>query len=302
MKLRRHMGAALAAILVMPLAHAQNFDAARIVTEEVRDGLYVLFGVGEGVIAGNIGVSIGAQGVLLVDDQFPEMAPKYKAAIRELGGAEEIAFAINTHWHFDHADGNKALGPEGTWLVSHENSRQMLLQDNIINLVSTQIEQPTFPTAALPVVTFDRSMRFHFNGQQIDLLHFGPAHTNGDTAVIFREHNAVHLGDVFNNAGYPFIDADNGGDLDGMIAFCEGALAELDEGGIVIPGHGPIATYADLARYIEMLKSVRAKIAALVAQGATLEQVVAARPTADWDAQYGDPARMINRSYLSLSR
>jgi glyoxylase-like metal-dependent hydrolase (beta-lactamase superfamily II) len=110
------------------------------------------------------------------------------------------------------------------------------------------------------------------------------------------------MGDVFNNAGYPFIDADNGGDLDGMIAFCEAALAELMPGATVIPGHGPVAKYADLERYIAMLKSVRAKLAALIAQGATLEQVIAAKPTAEWDERYGDPTRIINRGYATLSR
>jgi glyoxylase-like metal-dependent hydrolase (beta-lactamase superfamily II) len=301
MTLRRLLGP-LVITFAAPLAQAQDFDAARIVTEEIRDGFYVLFGVGEGVIAGNIGVSIGAQGVLLVDDQFPEMAPKYKAVIRELGGADEIAFAINTHWHFDHADGNKAIGPEGTWFVAHENSRQMLLKDNVINLVSTRIDQPAFPTAALPVVTFDRSMRFHFNGQQIDLLHFGPAHTSGDTAVIFRGYNAVHLGDVFNNGGYPFIDADNGGSLSGIVDFCLGVLDEIDSGTVVIPGHGPVSDYQGLADYVAMLRTIRDRIAALIETGASLQQVVAARPTAEWDEARGDPASFIDRAYTSLTR
>jgi cyclase len=302
MMLPRYIGTALAAASVVQIGHAQNFDAARIVTEEVRDGLYVLFGVGEGVIAGNIGVSIGPQGVLLVDDQFPEMAPKYKAAIRELGGADAIAFVINTHWHFDHADGNKALGPEGTWLVSHENSRQMLLKDNVINLVGMQIEQPAYPAAALPVITYERSMQFHFNGQRIDLLHFGPAHTNGDTAVIFREHNAVHLGDVFNNAGYPFIDADNGGSLSGIVDFCQAVLDAIDANTVVIPGHGPVSNYQGLADYVAMLRTIRDRIAELVDGGASLQQVIAARPTAEWDEARGDPASFINRSYTSMTR
>lgn len=302
MKLRQYIGPALIAAFAAPLAQAQNFDAARIVTEQIRDGLYVMFGVGEGVIAGNIGVSIGEQGVLLVDDQFPEMAPKYKAAIRELGGTEEIAFAINTHWHFDHADGNKVLGPEGTWLVSQENSRQMLQKDNAINLVALQIDQPAYPPAALPAITFDRSMHFHFNGQQIDLLHFGPAHTNGDTAVIFREHNAVHLGDVFNNAGYPFIDADNGGSLPGIVDFCQAVLGEIDSNTVVIPGHGPLSDHQGLAEYVAMLRTIRDRIAALIATGASLEQVVAAMPTAEWDETRGDPASFINRAYTSMTR
>ncbi len=257
----------------------------------------MLFGVG-----GNIAVSIGAQGVLIVDAQFPEMVPKYRAAIRELGG-DDIDLAINTHWHYDHADGNKSLGPEGVWLVAQSKSRQMMTKNNVINtVVRPPFPQNAYPAAALPAATFDDRMQLHYNGEQIDLLHFGPAHTTGDAAVVFRGHNAVHMGDVFNNAGYPFIDADNGGDLDGTIAFCEAVLKELRPGAVVIPGHGAVAKYADLERYIEMLKGVRAKVSALIKDGATLEQVIAAKPTAEWDERYGDPTRMVNRAYAALSR
>jgi glyoxylase-like metal-dependent hydrolase (beta-lactamase superfamily II) len=145
-------------------------------------------------------------------------------------------------------------------------------------------------------------MQLTFNGETIDLMHFGAAHTTGDAAVIFRTHNAVHLGDVFNNAGYPFIDTDNGGDLGGTIAFCEAVLDELRPGAIVIPGHGPVAKYEDLEAYIAMLKGVHAKLSDLIRSGATLEQAIAAKPTAEWDARYGDPTRMVDRGYASLSR
>jgi glyoxylase-like metal-dependent hydrolase (beta-lactamase superfamily II) len=276
---------------------AEQLAAASITTERVGDGLHVLFGVG-----GNILASIGEQGVLIVDAQFPDLVPKYRAAIRELGGGE-VDFAINTHWHYDHADGNLRLGPDGTWLIAHANSRQMLTKNNVINtVVRPPFAQNAYPAAALPVATFDERMQLHFNGEEIDLWHFGPAHTTGDAAVYFRGANVVHMGDVFNNAGYPFIDADNGGDLDGTIAFCEAVLREVEDGAVVVPGHGPVAKYADLERYVTMLKSVRARIAELIATGATLEQVIAAKPTAEWDSAYGDPTRMVNRAYASLSR
>lgn len=291
---------ACAVCLSAAAVHAQDYDSARIEVETVTDGLHVLFGVGEDVIAGNIGVSIGEQGVLVVDDQFPEMAPKYKASIRELGGGA-IDYAINTHWHFDHADGNKVLGPEGVVIVAHENSRRMLTQDNVIDLVSQTIEQPAYPHEALPVATFDDRLAFHFNGQRIDVLHAGPAHTDGDAAVIFRGDNAVHLGDVFNAAGYPFIDAGNGGSLPGMVAFCEAVLAEIDADTVVIPGHGPIGDYDALAGYVEMLATIRDRIAALIDEGATLEQVQAARPTAEWDDANGDPTSFVNRAYTSMT-
>jgi cyclase len=276
---------------------AEQLATTEITTEQVGENLYVFFGLG-----GNIAASIGDQGVLIVDTQFPALVPKYRKAIANLGG-DAIDFAIDTHWHYDHADGNQRLGPEGVRLISQANSRAMMTRDKVINTVIRPLNpQPAYPPEALPIVTFEDRMQVHFNGETIDLLHTGPAHTTGDAAVIFRGHNAVHMGDVFNNAGYPFIDADNGGDLDGMIAFCRAVLHELEPGAIVIPGHGPVADYAKLERYIEMLVAVRDRIAALVDSGASLEQVIAAQPTADWDEEFGDPTRMIDRSYLSLSR
>ena len=267
-----------------------------ITTQPLGENFHVLFGVG-----GNIVVSIGANGVLIVDDQFPQMVPKYKATIGELGGGA-IDFAINTHWHFDHADGNQVLGPEGTWLVAHEVSRQMMTKNNVINLVSATRDQPAYPETALPVLTYDDSMRFHFNGERIDLMHFGPAHTTGDTAVVFRGHKVVHLGDVYNNAGYPFIDADNGGSLSGVIEFCSRVLAEIDSTYMVVPGHGPIADAQALADYVTMLTTIRDRMSALIESGATLEQVEAAQPTSEWDERKGDPENFLNRAYLSLSR
>ena len=279
----------LALLASWPLtAAAQDFAAARIERQTLAQGLHVLFAVGEGVIAGNIAVLSGPQGVLIVDDQFAELAPKYKAAIRELGGGD-VDFVINTHWHFDHTGGNTVLGPEGAWIVAHDNVHEWLQRDNRINLVSQVIDQPASPADALPVMTYARRMSFHFNGEQIDLLHPGAAHTTSDSAVIFRGRSTVHLGDVFNTSGYPFIDADNGGSLPGLIAFCEAVLGEIDRNAIVIPGHGPVSDYQGLADYIAMLATIRDRIQALIASGASLEQVVAARPTAEWDEANGDP-------------
>jgi cyclase len=267
-----------------------------ITSQQLAENFHVLFGVG-----GNILVSIGDNGVLIVDDQFPQMVPKYKAKIGELGGGV-INFAINTHWHFDHADGNQVLGPEGTWLVAHANSREMMTKNNVINLVTSRRDQPAYPETALPVVTYDDRMYFHFNGERIDLVHFGPAHTTGDTAVIFRGHRTVHMGDVFNNAGYPFIDADNGGSLNGIIEFCSKVLAEIDTTYTVVPGHGPVADGQALADYVAMLTTIRDRMSALIASGATLQQVRAARPTAEWDERKGSPESFIDRAYLSLTR
>ena len=269
-----------------------------ITTETVAPGIHVLFGAG-----GNIVASIGEQGVLIVDSQFPEMVPRIAKKVSELGG-DGIDFTINTHWHFDHADGNALLGRDGTWIVTQINSRRMMAGEHDVDLVGVVFMQPPYPKEAMPVITYTDHMQFHFNDETIDLLHFGPAHTTGDTAVIFRSSNVVHMGDV-GNSGYPFIDAANGGDIDGMIHFCKKVLKELNKDSIVVPGHGPILAYVDLANYVLMLETVRDRISKMIHEGMSLEQVITAKPTAEFDEKYGaggDPGRLIDRAYMSLSR
>ena len=276
-----------------------DFEQGQITTQKVADDLHVLFGVG-----GNIAASIGADGVLIVDDMFPEMIPKVEAAIRALGGGS-VDYVINTHWHFDHAEGNLALGPAGTEIVAHQNSAAMMAKTNILNLVITKYRQEAYPPDARPTISFDDRMRFYFNGDEIDVIHAGPAHTAGDAAVIFRKHNAVHLGDVFNNTGYPFIDADSGGGIDGMIAFCQTILDEVGMSGIVIPGHGEVTDGAALQRYIDMLTTVRDRVAERIAAGEDLAAVMAAKPTADFDEAFGPETGslgFVNRVYTSLMR
>tara|TARA_B100000676_G_scaffold312383_1_gene386311 strand:+ start:1643 stop:2596 length:954 start_codon:yes stop_codon:yes gene_type:complete len=275
-------------------AFGWSFDT-EITTESVTDDLHVLFGVG-----GNIVVSVGDDGVLIVDDQFPQMMKKIKRAIRKLGG-KKVDMAITTHWHFDHAEGNLTLGPEGTWLVAQKNSRDMMADDHVIDLVGVSYLQKAYPESAWPDITYDTTMQLHMNGEQVDLMHFGAAHTTGDTAVWFRTSNAVHMGDVFNNSGYPFIDFGNGGSIDGVIAFCEGVLDAIEEDTVVIPGHGPLATYADMAAYVDMLKTIRARIVKLVQAGASLAEIQAAGVTREYDEKQGDPAMLVNRAYMSLT-
>ena len=277
------------------VAFGLDIENTEVRSEALAPGIYNLRGVG-----GNIVASIGDQGVLLVDSQFPEMIPRVKRAISELGG-DGIDFTINTHWHFDHSDGNPVLGRDGTWMVAQENSRRMMTGEHPIDLVALAYMQPAYPKEALPVITYRKQMQFHFNGETIDLLHFGPAHTTGDTAVIFRESNVVHMGDVLNQS-YPFIDAGNGGGIEGMILFCEKVLARIDENTKIVPGHGRVKTYKDMADYIAMLDTVATRISNMIDQGMSLEQVIAAAPTAEFDDQYGDPGTFINRAYVSLAR
>ena len=271
---------------------------AEIRTETIAEGLYVLFGLG-----GNIAVSVGKDGILIVDDQLPELADRIKAAISELGSGD-IDYVINTHWHFDHADGNNALGPDGATIISHDNARSDMADGGIINMVVAQYHQAPYPEAALPELTYQREMSLHFNGGEIELKHFSHAHTNGDTAVFFRKHNAVHLGDVFNNSGYPFVDVGSGGGIDGMIRFCQETLAQIDEHTVVIPGHGPVTDYARLGQYLAMLRTVRDRIQGMIDDGKSLEEVSAAAPTADFDAIYGPESAslgFVNRVYSDLS-
>ena len=160
-------------------AFGWDFDSTEIVTEKVADGLYVLFGVG-----GNIGVSLGEDGVLIVDNQFPQVTDKIEAAISDIGG-KGVDYAINTHWHFDHAEGNNALGPKGTTIVAHKNARVDMASGGIVNLVISKYNQQPYPKQALPVFTFDDRMQIHFNDNEIELFHFSPALPDGDAAVVF---------------------------------------------------------------------------------------------------------------------
>lgn len=292
-----------AAVLSIPLwasgALAQGLGAPEIRTQQVGDGLHVLFGPG----AGNMIVSIGDSGVLMVDDGVPNIVEAYRDTIAGLGGAD-VDFVINTHWHYDHADGNQVLGPDGTNIVAHENSRRMMTRDNVINMgpARSSRDQPAYAPGAWPVVTYEDTMQMHFNGERLRLLHQGPGHTNGDTAVIFADRNLVHMGDVYISSGYPFVDADNGGSLIGIVEFCERVLAELEPGATVVPGHGAVSDYDALNEYAAMLRTIYGRIAALVEDGASLDQVIAAAPTAEWDEAKGDPSGLLDRTYASLTR
>lgn len=271
-----------------------NFAATEIKTQAINDELHVLFGVG-----GNVLVSIGDDGVLIVDDQFPEMVPKIKNSVNELGGAS-IDFVLNTHWHFDHADGNLSLGPEGAWLVSQSNSREMMQQDRLIDFGNGAYLQKAYPSTAWSDITFDDAMQFHLNDENIELKHFGPAHTAGDAVVIFRKANVIHMGDVFGSSSYPIIDTENGGSLDGIINFCRSALKAINKDTIVVPGHGVVSSYEDLSDYVDMLSTIRGRLAKLIEQGASLEDIYSADVTKDWNHKRRNPSGFINRAYMSL--
>lgn len=273
-----------------------------VTTEQLAPDLHVLYGAGGGQSSGNVLALLTPQGTLVVDTGYPQFVPKYRDSIARLRGAP-IVRAINTHWHDDHSQGNEILGPDRVLIVAHAVVRERLMRDNKINVVRTVLDQPAFPPAAWPAITFTDRAEVYFGGERIELLHVAPAHTAGDVVVIFRGHNVAHTGDVFLSSAYPFADVDNGGDFDGLIEFVTRVIAEVDDATVLVPGHGKPARRADLIAYLEMLKAVRGRVAALIAGGATLAQVLAAEPTKEWDAKYGNPRTFfLDRVYKSLAR
>jgi cyclase len=270
------MGITLAA---GPLPAQPDFSKVEVTSEKVAEGVYMLKGAG-----GNIGVSVGADGVFLIDDQYAPLTPKIKAAVAALSD-KPIRFVLNTHWHGDHVGGNENLGSSGVLLVAHENVRKRMSTEQFIEAFGSKV--PAAAAAALPVVTFADAVTFHLNGEEIHGFHVPPAHTDGDSLVHFRKANVLHGGDTFFNGMYPFIDLSSGGSVAGVIGAAERMLALANEGTKIIPGHGPVATKADLKAYRDMMATISGRVAAQVKAGKTLEEVTASAPAADLDAKWG---------------
>ena len=275
-------------------AFGWDLKKAEITIERINENNHVLFGLG-----GNILVNSGKDGVLIVDDQFPQLKNKIMSAIRKIGG-RKIDYIVNSHWHFDHAEGNIAFGKTGSRIIAHENSRFMMINPQPINLVSVVYPQQPYPSHALPQITYQNTMTVNLNGEEIGLYNFGSAHTTGDTAVYLKQSNILHMGDVFNMSGFPFIDADNGGNIDGIIYFCQSILSVINDETVVVPGHGPISTTQDMQNYIDMLVVVRDRIKNLIDKEKTLEEVLEAHPAQEWEAGFGDATLLVDRAYTGL--
>jgi len=284
--------------LAFPALAQQDLSKVEIRTEKLSEAVYLLTGAG-----GNIGLSVGDDAVFLVDDQFAPLTPKIEAAIAKLT-PKPVKFVLNTHWHFDHTGGNENFGRAGALIVAHENVRKRMSVESFIEFLGMKFKAE--PRQALPVVTFTRDVTFHLNGEELYVAHVPAAHTDGDAIVHFRKSDVVHMGDTFFNRLYPFIDTSSGGTVEGVIAAAERVLQGSTERTRIIPGHGPLASRADLQAYRDMLTAVSGRIREHVRAKRTLEEVQASNPTAEFDAVWAkgflNSQRFTEMLYKNLQR
>lgn len=260
----RYLVAATALILSTP-SFAQDLSKVEIKAEQVAPGVAVLFGAG-----GNIGVSYGEDGTVLIDDQFAPLTGKIQAAVAALG-AQPVKFLVNTHWHYDHTGGNENLGKAGAVIMAHDNVR--------VRMAAGQGDQKPAAKVALPVVTYADGLKLHLNGEEVRVIHMPAGHTDGDSIVHWTKSNVVHMGDLFFlRMSFPFVDASSGGNVRGVIAAADKVLAMVDDQTKIIPGHGPVASKADLQQYRDMVAQIVSRVEAGVKAGKTLEQIKAERP------------------------
>jgi cyclase len=254
-------------LLAATCASAQqtDFSKVQIKVTKVDGNVYMLEGSG-----GNIGVSVGPDGILIVDDQFAPLADKIRAALRGLGEGK-LRFILNTHWHGDHTGGNVVFGPEAT-IIAHDNVRKRLATEQKLEVL--KMTTPASPKEALPVITFDQSLSVHFNGEDIRAIHFPHGHTDGDSVIFFTKSNVVHLGDDFFAGGrFPFVDLESGGSVEGLTKNIAELITKIPPTAKLIPGHGPISTLEDLKNYHRMLVQTSEIVRQKMNAGKTLEQI-----------------------------
>jgi glyoxylase-like metal-dependent hydrolase (beta-lactamase superfamily II) len=272
---RRLFAAAESPVLTIRNAAA----SAKITVTKLRGNVSVLEGSG-----GNIAVLTGRDGKLLVDAGITASRPRINEALTGIS-SDPVKHLINTHWHFDHTDGNEWLHSVGAEITAHENTRKHLS-------VTTRVEGwnftfPPAPKGALPTKVFEKDLKLHLNGTTLALDHYPPAHTDSDIFIEFTGADIIHVADTFWNGYFPFIDYSTGGSIDGMIRAAEANIARVSDKTIVIPGHGPIGNKSQLIEFRDMLVSVREKVSALKKGGRSLDEVLAAKPTGDYDAKWG---------------
>lgn len=261
---------------------AQSEKEPTIGATKLTDTLTMLAGVG-GFTGGNVVVSNGPDGMLIVDNKLQTMNDKLVAALNDIDPSNDLKFVLNTHWHFDHAGGNAAFGKTAT-IVAHTNVRKRLSSPQKIDLFKAEL--PANPASALPVITYDDAVSIHFNGEEIKAMHMPSSHTDTDSIIHFTKSNVLHMGDLFFNGIFPFIDIQNGGDVVGLTKNIEKALATFAGDTVVVPGHGPLATMADMKKYHRMLTETTANVAKMIKDGKNLDQIKAAGVQKEWSG-YG---------------
>jgi glyoxylase-like metal-dependent hydrolase (beta-lactamase superfamily II) len=279
-----------------PTAYAQtDWSKVEIKVHKVNGNVYMLQGAG-----GNIGVSVGPDGILIVDDQYAPLADKIKAALKTLGEGK-LKFVLNTHWHGDHTGGNVAFGPEAP-VIAHDNVRKRLATAQKSDVFKSTT--PASPKEALPVITFGHSVTIHFNGEEIRAIHFPTGHTDGDSVIFFTASNVIHMGDHFFAGRFPFVDLDSGGNVEGFTKNVGDVIAKLPAGVKIIPGHGPLSTPDDLKLFHRMLLETTDIVRKKMASGKTLEQIKTeglADEWKSWGAGFIKTDLWVETIYRSLS-
>jgi len=277
-------------------AHAQtDFSKVEIKATKVAGNVYMLQGSG-----GNIGVSVGDDGLLIVDDQFAPLADKIRAALKGLAD-KKLRFILNTHWHGDHTGGNVAFGPEAT-IIAQDNVRKRLATEQKSTVFNSTT--PASPKEALPVITFNDSLSVHFNGEDIRAIHFPHGHTDGDSVIFFSASNVVHLGDDFFAGRFPFVDLESGGSVEGLVKNIGELIVKIPADAKLIPGHGPISTLDDLKSYHRMLQQTTEIVRGKIAAGKTLDQIKTEGLPAEWapwGAGFIKTDRWVETIYKSLT-
>lgn len=279
-------------VLSVTCVAQQNFSNVRIIPHQLSDNIWYLEGQG-----GNIGVSVGDDGVFIIDDQFAPLSEKILDALETLSD-KPVKFVLNTHHHGDHVGGNANMAAEGAVIIAHENVRNVLKAgftgDELNQALSSGI------ALGLPVITFTDSVDFHLNGDEIHVFYNGSGHTNSDSMVYFAEDNIIHTGDVFRTTSYPRIDAGAGGTFHGILATYK-KLLEISNGDTkFLPGHGVVSTQADLRAQLQMLVTIENRVKNAIASGMNLEQIMAAGLTDEYDDRWGDPAMVLPFIYNEL--
>lgn len=257
---------------------AQQAAEVAVKVEPLRGPLHLLHGRG-----GNVVASVGLDGVLLIDNDYAELGEAYEKALSELTNSKIApGFIINTHWHGDHTGNNEFWGYRGAVMVAHRNVRHRLSTPQEMKALDMKVEPS--PRIALPIITFRDSLALHFNDDDIEVQHYPKGHTDGDSVVFYSKQNVVHTGDLFFKDAFPFVDLDSGGSVAGYIINVEALLQKLDDKTMVVPGHGSLATKADLERYLEMLKQTRAVVHSKLLKGTSLDKIVAAGLGKKWQS------------------